>query len=117
MAYVSDETGQPEIFVESVPSGKGRRQVSSEGGDWPIWRPDGTELFYRQGAKIMAVPMRLTATAVESGKPQPLFDVSYETRFQVSRVGQRFLIAVPVDGMTAWRQLTVDTDWRAGLSK
>jgi serine/threonine protein kinase/Tol biopolymer transport system component len=117
LAYRSDQPGQYEILVESIPPGKGRFQISTEGGDWPIWRRDGKELFFRQGTKIMAVPIRLTATSVESGKPQPLFDVPANTRFQVSRDGQRFLIAMPVEGSAPDSQLTVDTDWRAALAK
>jgi len=117
MAYVSDQSGQNEILVESIPMGKGRRQISTEGGDWPVWRRDGKELFFRQGAKIMAAPIRLTETSVESGKPQVLFEVPVNTRFQVSHDGQRFLIALPMEGAAAASPLTVDTDWRAGVSK
>ena len=117
MAYVSDQPGQQEIMVESIPAGKGRWQISIEGGDWPEWWRDGKELFFRQGTKIMVVPIRLTETSVESGKPQALFEVPADTRFQVSRDGQRFLIALPVDGAEAASLLTVDTDWRVGPTK
>jgi len=119
IAYESDQPGQGEIIVESIPAGRGRWQISTEGGDWPEWRRDGKELFFRQGTKIMAAPIRLTETAVESGKPQELFQVSGGTRFQVSRDGQRFLIAVPAEGGAASAEppLTVDTDWRAGVAK
>ena len=98
MAYTSDETGQPEIFVESVPAGKGRWQVSTEAVAGPPGVATGPNCSIA-GTQIMAVPIRLTSTSVESGKPLSLFDVSYETRFQVSSDGQRFLIAVPVDGL------------------
>ncbi len=118
MAYVSDQPGQKEILVESIPMGKGRWQISTEGGDWPVWRRDGKEVFFTQGAKLMAAPMRLTETSVESGKPQTLFEVpGGAVRFQVSRDGQRFLIALPVEGAAAASPLTVDTDWQAGVAK
>lgn len=113
MAYVGEQFPRAQIFVESVPNGRGRRQISTEGGDWPIWRRDGKELFYRQGTQIMAVPIKLTETSVESGVPQALFDVPTDTRFQVSRDGQRFLIALPANKSPG---LTIDTDWRAGLA-
>ncbi len=106
------------IAIESIPVGKGRWQISTAGGDWPVWRRDGKELFFRQGKEIMAVSIRLTETSVESGQPQPLFEVpDDQTRFQVSRDGQRFLIALPVAGAATSSPLTVDTDWRAGISK
>jgi eukaryotic-like serine/threonine-protein kinase len=117
MAYVSDQPGKNEILVESIPVGKGRWQISTEGGNWPVWRRDGKELFFTEGAKLMAAPIRLTETSVEGGKPQALFEVSADTRFQVSRDGQRFLIALRVEGAAAAAPLTVDTDWRAGVSK
>ena len=117
LAYVTDQPGQQEIMVESIQPGRGRWQISTQGGEWPEWRRDGRELFYRQGTKMMAVPMRLSETTVEAGKPEPLFDVPADTRFQVSRDGQRFLIAVPTAGAVAVPQLTVDTDWEAELKK
>jgi Tol biopolymer transport system component len=118
MAYASDQFPHPQqIFVESIPAGNGRWQISTEGGDWPIWRRDGKELFYRQGTKVMAVAIRLTETSVESGQPQVLFEgPSPLARYQASRDGQRFLIGLPVED-AADRPITVDTDWRAGLAK
>ena len=116
MAYASDQPGQLEIMVESIPAGKGRWQISTEGGDWPEWRRDGKELFFLQGTKIMAVPIHLTDASVEREKPRPLFDIPAATRFQVSGDGQHFLIAMPVEGQAA-TPLTVDTDWRPGLTK
>ena len=118
MAYASDESGQNQVYLESIPAGKKRWQISTEGAEWPLWQHDGKELFYRQGTKLMAVPIRLAEKSVEIGKPQALFDVPPSTRFQVSRDGQRFLIAMPEEGGEAGAPpLTVDTDWRAGLKK
>jgi hypothetical protein len=117
MAYGSDQSPHPpQVFVESIPAGKGRWQISTEGGDWPIWRRDGKELFYRQGTKLMAVPIRLTETSVESGQPQVLFEGYPLARYQASRDGQRFLTVLPVEG-AADRPLIIDTDWRAALAK
>jgi hypothetical protein len=113
------------VRVRPTPSGANLRRIDSRrkgtladlngGGAWPIWKRDGKELFYLQGAKVMAVPIRLTETSVESGKPEALFEVRSGRRFQVSRDGQRFLIAIPVEGAST--PLTVDTDWRASLAK
>ena len=65
----------------------------------------------------MVAPMGLTETSVESGKPQALLDVPAGTRSRVSRDGQRFLVALPVEGAANSTSLIVDTDWRAGLRK
>jgi serine/threonine protein kinase/Tol biopolymer transport system component len=115
LAYCARQAPQPsQVFVDALPPRKGHWQISTDGGDWPIWRRDGKELFYVNGTKLMAVPIHLTDTAVEAGKPQVLFDVPLNTRFQVSRDGERFLIAMPSEVPPP---LWVDTDWRAGLAK
>jgi len=118
MAYASDQSPHPEqVFVESIPRGKGRWQISEKHGDWPVWRRDGKELFYVEGTRLTAVPTHLTETTFERGKPQALFEVGTLNRFQVSRDGQRFLMALPVEGSPDSAPLTVDTDWRARLRK
>ena len=55
IAYVSDESGQNEIYVLPFPSRPGgQRKVSSEGGTEPVWARDGTEIYYRNGDRMMA---------------------------------------------------------------
>lgn len=117
LAYASDESGQTEIYIESIPSGTRRLQVSAGGGNWPVWRHDGAELFYRQGKDVMVVSVRITATDIEIGKPLKLFSAPIVTRFMVSRDGQRFLIALPVESLPPSTPITVDTDWRAGWAR
>lgn len=59
IAYVSDETGRSEVYVRPYP-GPGRKvPISTEGGWAPLWSPTGNELFYREGEKMMAVPVKL----------------------------------------------------------
>ena len=68
MAYASNESeykegstgylGQQEVFVCPFPEvNKERWQVSTNGGDTPLWLPNGRELFYRNGDSYMAVPV------------------------------------------------------------
>ncbi len=49
IAYVTNRTGQNEVYVRRVPSGADEVRVSVNGGTEPIWAPDGKELFYRAG--------------------------------------------------------------------
>jgi serine/threonine protein kinase len=59
MAYASDESGQTQVYVRPFPElNKGRWQVSANGGESPLWSPDGQELFYRNGDLVMAVPVK-----------------------------------------------------------
>jgi len=45
MAYTSDESGAPEVYVQTFPASGGRWRVSTGGGSQPKWRRDGRELF------------------------------------------------------------------------
>jgi Tol biopolymer transport system component len=64
MAYTSNESGQNQIYVRPFPGVEsgGRWQVSADGGDSPLWSPDGRELFYRSGNAAMAVSVKTDRT-------------------------------------------------------
>ena len=57
LAYVSTETGQPQVYVQTFPNvDDGRWLVSIGGGTEPVWARNGRELFYREAAnKLIAV--------------------------------------------------------------
>jgi serine/threonine-protein kinase len=78
LAYVSDESGRPEVYVRGYPQGE-RLAVSTGGGDGPAWRRDGKELYF-QGAvdgvpKMMAVAVTPDGASLRLGKPVPLFNL------------------------------------------
>src|SRR5262249_6998124 len=74
LAYVSDESGRNEVYVQSFPRGGGKRLVSTGGGSSPRWRRDGRELFYYAGdGKLMAAPVR-SGESFEIGSVVSLFD-------------------------------------------
>ena len=59
LAYVSDESGQEQVYVRAFPSGNALIQISTAGGSYPRWRRDGRELFYISAdQKLMAVPVK-----------------------------------------------------------
>ena len=53
IAYVSNETGRYEVYVRPFTgrpaAAEGKIQISNHGGDFPVWRPDGQELYYMSG--------------------------------------------------------------------
>jgi Tol biopolymer transport system component len=69
LAYVSDEAGRSEVYVQPFPGTGGKRQVSTEGGSEPAWNPNGKELFYRSGDAMMAVDVTTKPTFV-LGNPE-----------------------------------------------
>jgi dipeptidyl aminopeptidase/acylaminoacyl peptidase len=106
LAYTSDESGSKEIYVRPFPEVEGGRwQVSTSGGDSPLWSPDGRELFYRNGDAVMAVPVNANESfSLET--PKILFRGTYiaasfrlldfkPAPWDISRDGKRFLMLKP----------------------
>ena len=82
LAYVSIERGQPQVNVSPYPDPDVKWLVSGEeGGGEPVWSPDGSELFYRSGDKMMVVPVD-TEPTFKVGRPEELFEGSYTTAAQ-----------------------------------
>jgi serine/threonine protein kinase len=77
LAYTSMESGKFEIYVRPFPDvNKGRWQVSTSGGDTPLWSPDGRVLFYLNDGAVMGVPVE-TGPTFKAGKPETLFRGTY----------------------------------------
>jgi Tol biopolymer transport system component len=120
MAYQSDESGQYQVYVQTIPAGGGKFQISTSGGTIPVWRRDGKELYYlAPDQKLMAVPVNINGASFEPGTPQALFTTTGTSNFVVTRDGQRFLMNVPAGGESAATgpPLTIVTNWHAGLKK
>ena len=126
LAYASDESGGGrEVYVRAFPGTGGPWQVSVGGGNEPQWSPRGGELFYRNGNRMMAVPVDTTA-GFSAGKPHELFRGDYLTSFggyvranyDVSSDGQRFLMLQRVDADdTPPSQITVVLNWLEELKR
>ena len=59
LAYVSDESGGNEVYLQRFPELGGKRQISNGGGQEPAWGRDGRKLYYRSPTHVMAVDVRL----------------------------------------------------------
>ncbi len=73
LAYVSDESGQGEIFVQAMSDPSTRAQVSSGGGDEPRWARSSNELFFQSKNRIMSVKFA-PGGGLNPGKPTQLFE-------------------------------------------
>jgi serine/threonine-protein kinase len=81
IAYQSDETGHTEIFVRPFPNtNASKRQVSSGGGEAPLWSRDGREVFFvRPNHDMMSARVSTAlATSITSAEPAVLFHVPDE---------------------------------------
>ncbi|MGH9254983.1 MAG: protein kinase domain-containing protein [Vicinamibacterales bacterium] len=118
MAYVSDESGRPEVYVQPYPGPGGKWQISTESGTEPKWNPNGRELFYRSGDRMMAVDIT-TQSGFSPGKPRLLFDGQYfasvfpltGVAYDVSPDGQRFLMVKETGQTTAPVQIRLVLNW------
>jgi eukaryotic-like serine/threonine-protein kinase len=122
LAYTSDESGKPEVYVRPVPTTGVKWRISPTGGSLPRWRADGRELFYLAAdSKLMAVSVPADATMITRSRPQPLFPTTLTAipaalrGFAVSSDGQRFLISIVEDAGTT-RSIVVVSNWSAALT-
>jgi Tol biopolymer transport system component len=122
LAYESDKSGRPEIYVQRFPGPGGETRISIDGGRQVRWRTDGKELYFvAPDNSLMAVPIargrndeRLTA-----GSPVKLFATRMvrstailRQQYAVSADGQRFLINVVADEAST-TPITLLLNWQA----
>jgi serine/threonine protein kinase len=127
MAYMSNESGRDEVYVQTFPATGSKWQVSTAGGRFPRWSKDGHELFYiAADQKLMTVAVKPGAAgsrSFEAGSPQPLFEIKSIPSpllfsYQASADGRRFLVNIPATGEgSAPTPFTVVVNWQAGLKK
>jgi Tol biopolymer transport system component len=127
LAYSTDETGDYEIYVQSFsPDGKlgaDKKRVSNAGGRFPVWRRDGSELFFTTAdGTLMSIAVKTGGADFQFATPKPLFKTRmmmwfgnfYE--YDVSPDGQRFLIGTLI-GDTKMAPPTVILNWIAEMKK
>jgi serine/threonine protein kinase/Tol biopolymer transport system component len=122
IAYMSDETGELNIYVQPFGRDGAKYRVSPSGGRNPRWRADGKELFYLDaGGAMTAVPIEITTKSFSAGLPKALFQtgvISLSQSYVVTKDGQRFLVnARPRQAETSDAQLNVIINWASTLVK
>ena len=120
IAYASNESGVFEVSVRSLTGPPQRVVVSSGGGDQPVWRRDGAELFFVNAeGRLHAVSVRvqdgrlLPGAAVRLDIP-PLGPRHWGTIYDVSRDGKRIHLT-QATGERPPREINVVLGWRALL--
>jgi hypothetical protein len=126
MAYASNESGKFEIYVRPFPEvNKGKWPVSTDGGDSPLWSPDGREMFYRSGDSFMAVEVE-TEPTFRPAKPKVLFKRTYfsvgaaitHAIWDISPDGKRFLMIKEIgSAASGLRRISVVLNWTEELKQ
>jgi Tol biopolymer transport system component len=119
VAYTSDELGHLDVYVDAFPEPRNKVRISTAGGDFPEWSPDGRELFYvSPDLKLMQVSLKRGTNSIEPSSPRELFALPVAndggSPYQVAPDGQRFLVrAAPQAG----QPLTLIVNWPALMNK
>jgi eukaryotic-like serine/threonine-protein kinase len=123
LAYVADESGRQEVYVQSFPDGSEKRRVSTSGGWQPLWRRDGSELYYvAPDNKLMAVKIR-ESPALEIGEPETLFEAPFHSsasevpRYAPSADGQKFLLVTESPSGGRLSPITLVINWPMVLGR
>jgi Tol biopolymer transport system component len=122
LAYTSDESGRPEIYVQAFPDRSEKWQISTRGGSDPEWSADGRELFYLgSDQQMMSVAVHGEPTLTME-LPRALFParvaqpIGPRNHYAVSRDGQRFFVLAARDNRSI-PPVNVMTNWIAELQR
>jgi eukaryotic-like serine/threonine-protein kinase len=122
VAYQSDVSGKPEIYVSPVRGAFRKWQVSTEGGRQPVWNANGKELVYLNQDQIMAVDVEAGQT-VAFGKPTMLFKRLFPNSgdlvrdFDLSPDGRRFAVVDYSTAMLPPSELILVQHWDEELKR
>ena len=104
IAYNDAESGTFEVHVRAFPNREAEWQISNSGGIFPVWSPDGRELFYRSpDNRIMVVDYKIRGNEFSADKPRlwserSLFNLGIAPTFDLAPSGQRFAVLMQFGG-------------------
>jgi eukaryotic-like serine/threonine-protein kinase len=128
MAYTSNEKGREEVYVRPFPDVKegGRWQISTGGGDSPLWSKDGREIFYRSGNAVIAVSVKTSPTLIQEAS-RTLFQGTYVTTtnhpggdfatWDINLVSGKFLMMKESSAGGGARKINVVLNWTEELKQ
>jgi Tol biopolymer transport system component len=112
IAYVSDETGEDEVYVCSYPDAGAKWPISTNGGREPVWSDDGSEIYYRGQEWMIAVSIE-TEPSFSAGKPRLLFEAPFDeagapyANYEVTDDRDDFIMVRSDDELSATRIVVV----------
>jgi Tol biopolymer transport system component len=111
IAYVSNESGEAEVYVRALNGSGPVRRVSTSGGSEPVWRRDGTALYFRSYGRVFEAPLGGGAhRVVFDGAAEPgTFDAA---GYDVIGNTARFLMITSNSPNVAPSELRVILNWR-----
>jgi serine/threonine protein kinase/Tol biopolymer transport system component len=117
VVYVSNESGRDEIYVQSFPGPGGKWMISAEGGSNALWARNGREIFFRNGDKMLSVPVE-TQPTFKAGTTRVLFQSpSYGLGYDVAPDGQHFLMIKEKEAPASSKELSIILHWTDELKR
>ena len=121
VAYASMESGRLEVYVRPVQGPGSKQQVSTEGGNSPVWSRNGKELFYLNGPKMMVAAMG-SGRAATVGRAAMLFEGDYDfvgkvANYDVTPDGQAFVMVRGDKASQPYVRGNVFVNWLADLER
>jgi len=101
VAYMSDEKGREDVWVQAYPATNSKVLVSRTGsGTRPLWSADGKEIFFDNGKQIFVVPILRTRPMFETGDAKPLpisgfLQGPLRRQYDITSDGKHFLMMFP----------------------
>ena len=119
IAYTSNESGRPEVYVAPFPRGEGKWQVTTGGADFAAWRSDGKEIYVSTDLQqYTACSVNVNGNELQIGTPQGLFGANAAAigvDYDVAPDGKRFLVNVAGDDTPTPLHLVMN--WTTELKK
>jgi Tol biopolymer transport system component len=125
IAYLGNSGVRFDVFIDTFPTPRGKQQVSTNGGYFPRWSADGTELFYYAADGQLTAVRVGQGAALDLGSRVPLFKVDmlngpstgigFRAQYDVASDGQRFLVNVPVEEKGT-QAFTIVLNWMSALT-
>jgi serine/threonine-protein kinase len=123
LAYVSDRSGEPNVYVRPFPDADTETRVSVNGGMEPVWGRSRPELYYRNGvADMVAVPV-LAGPEFKTAAEEILFASTaylrdfYHATYDVTVDGERFVMIRVSDSGSLDEELVVVENWFEELNR
>jgi Tol biopolymer transport system component len=124
LAYVSDKSGQNDVYARPFPGPGVEITISVEGGYEPVWAPSGSELYYRHEDELVVVSVEETGSSLSVGTPRHVLDDRFMrdtggagggvANYDIAPNGGQFVMvenASTVGDATLLPQLYVVTNW------
>ncbi len=124
LAYQSNESGRYEVYVRAYPGSGSMYQISTDGGQRPLWGPKSKELFYRRGDSMMVVSYTVEGDSFQAGRPRELFRGQYRLEDwpseDIAPDGKGFVMlesAAAEEGEAEPTQVILVTNWFQELKR